>query len=235
VGRTQTQTLRFIESQKQRSAGIVAYVATHEAIDPLLYQEDSELSQLEVDPIAFALKATSDPDTMYYHEAMREPDSQEFRTAMTKEVDDHTEKQHWAIVWRDGVPAGVKVLPAVWSMKRKWRIATQEVYKWTAWLNVSGHMQKYGIHYWETYSPVVRWTTIHLCLVLALVFGWSTRQLDFVQAYPQAKVSTKNVYIDIPQGVEFKGRPKDFCLHFLQNIYGGKTREGRGPFIWIKA
>jgi Reverse transcriptase (RNA-dependent DNA polymerase) len=43
-----------------------------------------------------------------------------------------------------------------------------------------------------------------------------------VQAYPQAKVSTDNVYIDIPQGVHFKGNPKNFCLHVLQNIYGGK-------------
>jgi hypothetical protein len=180
------------------------------------------MAQFESDPIAFALKATSDPDTMYYHEAMKEPDAQEFRTAMTKEVDDHTGKRHWEIVRRSQVPAGVKVLPAVWSMKRKRRIATREVYKWKARLNVGGHMQKHGVHYWETYSPVVRWTTIRLCLVLSLVFGWSTRQLDFVQAYPQAKVSTENVYIDIPQGVEFHRPPKDFCLHVLQNIYGGK-------------
>ena len=30
-----------------------------------------------------ALKATSDLDTMYYHEAMREPDADEFRKAIT--------------------------------------------------------------------------------------------------------------------------------------------------------
>jgi Reverse transcriptase (RNA-dependent DNA polymerase) len=35
-------------------------------------------------------------------------------------------------------------------------------------------------------------------------------------------VSTDNVYIDIPQGVDFKGQQKNFCLHVLQNIYGGK-------------
>jgi Reverse transcriptase (RNA-dependent DNA polymerase) len=221
AGRTRTQTLRFIESQQQLAAGVVAYVAAHEAIDPLLYQEDHDLKQFEVDPIAFALKATSDPDTMYYHEAMKQPDALEFQAAMTKEVDDHTAKRHWEIVRRDQVPVGIKVLPSVWGMKRKRRIATREVYKWKARLNVRGHMQKYGVHYWETYSPIVRWTTIRLCLVLALVHGWSTRQLDFVQAYPQAKVSTENVYTDIPQGVAFKGQPKNLCLHVPQNIYGG--------------
>jgi hypothetical protein len=86
-----------MESQQQRAARIVSYVASDESIDPLLYQEDCEMAQFETDLIAFALKATSDPDTMYYHEAMKEPDALEFRTTI-KEVDDHTAKQHWEIV-----------------------------------------------------------------------------------------------------------------------------------------
>jgi Reverse transcriptase (RNA-dependent DNA polymerase) len=221
-GRNRTLTQRFVESLQQRDEGLVAFVAAYEAIDPMLYQEDRVLQVFETDPIAFALKATSNPDTMYYHEAMKESDAPQFRIAMKKEVDDHTAKKHWKIIRRDQVPEGVKVLPAVWAMKRKRRIATREVYKWKARLNIGGHMQQYGVHYWETYSPVVRWTTIRLCLVLAMVNGWSTRQLDFVQAYPQAKISTDQVYIDVPQGVEFKARRQDFCLHVLQNIYGGK-------------
>jgi hypothetical protein len=222
AGRTRTQTLRFVESQQQRAAGIVAYVAAHEAIDPLLYQEDLEMVQFEVDPIAFALKATSDPDTMYYHEAMKEPDAHKFCTAMTKEVDDQTNKQHWEIVRRDQLPVGVKVLPAVWSMKRKCRIATQEMYKWKARLNVGGHTQKYGVHYWEYVFPG-RPLDHHLSLPgpglrVRLVHA-PTR---FCSSLPPGKVSTEYVYIDVPQGVEFNGRSKDFCLHVLQNIYGGK-------------
>ena len=33
-------------------------------------------------------KATSDPDTMYLHEAMKQPDADEFRQAMQKEQPD---------------------------------------------------------------------------------------------------------------------------------------------------
>ncbi|KAI2509498.1 hypothetical protein MHU86_4875 [Fragilaria crotonensis] len=40
--------------------------------------------------LAFA--ASADPDTMYYHEAMREPDRAEFIKAMEKEVKSHTAK-----------------------------------------------------------------------------------------------------------------------------------------------
>ena len=31
----------------------------------------------------------------------------------------------------------------------------REINKWKAWLNVHGGQQDYGMHYWETYTPVV--------------------------------------------------------------------------------
>jgi hypothetical protein len=205
---SRTQTPRFIESPHQPAAGIVAYVASHESIDPLLYQEDPKIARFELDQI--------DPDTLHLYEAMKEPDAAAFRTAMTKEMENPTDKQHWEIVRGEQISAGVKVLPATWSMKRKRRIATRRIYKWKARLKVGGYMQQYGIHYWETYSPINRCTNIRLCPALALLFGWSTRQLNVAQAIPQTKVSTDNVRI------EFKIRPKDYCLQAVQNICDGK-------------
>jgi hypothetical protein len=70
-----------------------------------------------MDPIVF--KATADPDVMYLHEALREPDAAEFKEAMKKEVNDHTENGHWQVVEKASVPKGVKILPAVWAMRRK--------------------------------------------------------------------------------------------------------------------
>jgi hypothetical protein len=51
---------------------------------------------------------------------------------MEKEVADHTKNGNWKVVLRAEIPKGVPVLPAVWSMKHKRRIATREVYKWKA-------------------------------------------------------------------------------------------------------
>lgn len=62
-------------------------------------------------------KATSDPDTLYYHEAMRDPNAQQFKDAMVKEVKAHTEKQHWEIIRRDQVPEEEIILPMLWAMK----------------------------------------------------------------------------------------------------------------------
>jgi Reverse transcriptase (RNA-dependent DNA polymerase) len=198
----------------------VSYFTTHEAIDPKLYQEDMMLKEVEMDPILF--KATSDPDTLYMHEAMKAPNADQFKEAMRKEAKEHTRKGHWKVVCKEDVPSNSKILPSVWSMKRKRRIKTHEVYKHKARLNIGGHKQEYGVHYCDTYSPVVRWTSICIMLILSILQGWSTRQLDFVMAYPQADISTDRVYIEIPKGFEFEGSRDTHCLHVLKNIYGEK-------------
>ena len=66
-----------------------------------------------------AFKASSNPDTLYFSDAMKEPDAQKFKEAMVKEVKDHTTKNHWKIILKKDVPRGYKILPAVWAMKRK--------------------------------------------------------------------------------------------------------------------
>lgn len=179
-------------------------------------------------PLVFAAK--SDPDTFYYGQAMKQPDSHKFRQAMQQEIDDHTNNKHWKVRKRKEMPPGTTVLPAVWAMKRKRRIMSQEVYKWKARLNVHGGKQIYGVHYWETFSPVVTWLSIRLFLVLSIVCGWHTRQVDFVMAYPQAPIE-KTIYMELPAGVEVTtGNPKDYVLELEKNLYGQK-QAGR---VWTQ-
>jgi hypothetical protein len=58
-------------------------------------------------------KATSDPDTMYLHHAMKEHDQKEFVAAMDKEVKDQSKNENFSIVKRTTVPEGVVILPTV--------------------------------------------------------------------------------------------------------------------------
>jgi hypothetical protein len=104
-------------------------------------EESKELKEV------FALAASKDPDTMYYHEAMREPDREEFKGAMKKEVEAHTKNEVWELIKKSAVPKGHKIMPSVWSMKRKRRIATGEIYKWKARLNIDGSKQEEGVNF----------------------------------------------------------------------------------------
>ncbi|CAJ1959006.1 unnamed protein product [Cylindrotheca closterium] len=177
--------------------------------------------EMEQDPLSI-YKATSDPDTMYMHEAMREKDAHEFKKAMKKEWEDQINNGNFSVVHRSQVPEGGTILPAVWQMKRKRDIKTRTIKKYKARLNIDGSKMQYGKHYDQTYAPVASWNSIRTLLVLSALLGWHTRQIDYVLAFPQAPVE-REIYMKIPGGFEVsKGNTKDYVLKLHRNVYGGK-------------
>ena len=214
-GRASKPTARWQESQQQQREKLVALHVSWEVYHDGGYQIAEELE----DPIAFV--ASANPDIMYSDQAMREPDSAQFEKAMLDEVKAHTDNKHWVVRKRTDLPKNTKVLPAVWAMRRKRRITTGLPYKWKARLNLHGGKQERGVNYWETYAPVIAWTTIRLFLILAYLNKWATRQVDFVLAYPQADIEC-TMYMEIPKGFEFKGSRTTHCLELKKNLYGQK-------------
>ena len=150
---------------------------------------------------------------------MAAPDAKQFREVMIKEVNDHNEQKHWQPILKSEVPHGAKILPAVWSMKRKRKINTQQIYKWKSRLTLGGHKKDLDV---PTYAPALLCATIRLFLILSIMFGWHTRQVvDFVLTYPQAK-APRLTFMSLPQGIKFDGlNHKEHCLKIEQNLYGG--------------
>ena len=93
-----------------------------------------------------------------------------------------------------------------------------------------GGQQEYGIHYWETYEPVVTWQTIRIFMIIPLIQGWGSHKLNFVMAYPPDPPETP-LYMRLPQGYHHKGITKGtHVLNLIRNIYGQKSA-GR---VWNK-
>ena len=153
---------------------------------------------------------------------MKAPDRDKFIEAVGAELEGHERMGNYEPIPLDQVPTGTKLIDMVWSMRRKRKINTQEVYKWKARLNVHGGQQVHGVHFWDTYAPVVTWQTVRLFLILSLILGWQSRQLDFVMAYPQAPAEMP-LYTRLPQGYQCKGiSRKMHGLKLLRNVYGQK-------------
>ena len=177
----------------------------------------------------------ADPDTMTLKEAMRQPDADKFLEAMVKEVEDHVQRKHWRLVHNYELfnrDQQIKPIMAVWSMKRK-RNPLGEIVKYKARLCAHGGMTEKGVHYDNTFAPVVTWTTVRFLLIQSLIHKWHTRQIDFVLAYPQAKVS-HDLYMLVPEKFKVEnGKLKldqdapspwkqSHKLKLLQNLYGLK-------------
>lgn len=137
---------------------------------------------------------------MYLLEAMRQSDKEKFLEAMVKEIHDHTSRGHWRITTRDEMRErgyAHKPIMAIWSFKRK-RNPFGEITKYKARLCCHGGQTIKGVHYEETFSPVVAWSTVRLMLTLSEVYGWHARQIDFVLAFPQADVKA-DIYMHVPE------------------------------------
>ena len=213
----------YDQSISQHSQGLVAW-------ELLLDQDEQEdkptaASQFAMqkaleDPIAYA--ATDNPDILYWDQVMKVHDRDKFIEAIGIELDSHERMGNYEPIPIAKVPNRAKLLDMVWSMWRKRHIKMQEVYKWKAQLNMHGGQQEHGIHYWDTYAPVVTWQTVRFFLILSILLGWHSRQLDFVMAYLQAPAEMP-LYLHLPQGYRRKRMmQKSHILKLKCNVYGQK-------------
>ncbi|KAL3786278.1 hypothetical protein HJC23_005356 [Cyclotella cryptica] len=129
---------------------------------------------------------------------MQQPDAGEFVKAVIKEINGHIEHKRWKLIKRSEVPEDADVIPSVWAMRRKRDLMINEILKYKSRLNLHGGKQVYRMNYFETYAPVVTWFAIRLIIVMAILFTLSLRQIDFVQAYPQAPIET-DMYMECPR------------------------------------
>ena len=90
---------------------------------------------------------------------------------MQKEVDDRMKDKNFSVTHKNKIPKNALVLPAVWALRRKRDIKTGKIKKYKARLNIDGSRMKQGIHYDQSYAPVVSWNSIRLLLILTAVHG----------------------------------------------------------------
>ena len=140
-----------------------------------------------------------------------------FVKAMIKEITDHEERDHWMLMKRLEMPKGAKTILSIWAFKIK-RLPDGTVTKHKARLNAHGVMQRWGIDYWETYTPVVNWIRMRLLLVLSIVHGLETKAIDFVLAFPQAKLE-RDIFMELPYGFRH-GNKGEYVLKLKKNLYG---------------
>jgi hypothetical protein len=170
-----------------------------------------------------AFKASkSDPDILSYDEAMADVDRELWMEAAKKEIKSLEEHGTWTKV--DASEAASRVLPSQWVIKCK-RTPDGNVKSHKGRTAARGDLEQ-GV--FETYAPVVAWSTAQLFLILSLVLDWCTCSVDFSSAFVQA-VLKKQVGLHVPPGFKSGGQGKTI-LRLNKSICGLPV----APKLWCE-
>ena len=166
-----------------------------------------------------------DNDSYTYSGMLKQPDKHQFIEAMLTETAVHEKRNHWTIMKRKDMPSAAKTILSIWSFKRK-RLPDGQISKYKARLCAHGGMQSWGVDYWETYAPVVNWMSVRFILTIAKIHKLDTKVIDFVLAFPQAKLDV-DVFMEVPAGMVLTGVPGGnqrslYVLSLNRSLYGLK-------------
>ena len=99
--------------------------------------------------------------------------------------------------------------------------------KYKVRLVANGFTQCSGLDYHDTFSPVVKTSTVRVIFCLALQFGWPIRQLDINNAFLNGSLD-EEVYMKQPPGFIDSNRPSFVC-RLCKSLYGLK----QAPRAWF--
>ncbi|GKE45732.1 ribonuclease H-like domain-containing protein [Tanacetum coccineum] len=113
----------------------------------------------------------------------------------------------------------------MWLYKQKYN-ADESLNRYKARLVANGHSQQQGIDYDETFSPVVKPSTIRTVLSLAVSRQWPIHQLDVKNAFLYDHL-TETIYMHQPPGFTDSAHSDYVCL-LQKSLYGLK----QAPRAW---
>ncbi|PRQ23920.1 putative RNA-directed DNA polymerase [Rosa chinensis] len=161
----------------------------------------------------------TDFEPSHYKAALKIP---AWKQAMQEEYDALMNQNTWTLV---PLPPDKNLVPCKWIFKIK-RNSDGSIARHKARLVARGFSQEYGVDFEETFSPVVRHTTVRLILGLAASSGWKLHQMDVKNAFLHG-ILNEEVYMTQPSGFENPSYPSFVCK-LQKSLYGLK----QAPRAW---
>ena len=145
---------------------------------------------------------------------------------MLKEIRSLEDKGMWELVLRK-LANDKNMLPSMWTFKRK-RYPNLRIREYKGRFCAREDKQKLGVHYDETYVPMVQWSMIRLLLTMSMALGLKSKQVVYSNAFVQADIDGE-VFMESAE--EFNSTDgQGYILKLKKSLYGLK----QAPMLWFE-
>ena len=172
--------------------------------------------RFEIEGETFMIASQDDEEPQTLSDALSGHKAKEWIQAMEEEIESMKTNQVWDLV---DLPSGRRSIGNKWVLKIK-RKADGSIERYKARLVAKGYTQKEGIDYEDTFSPVVRITSVRLILAIVAYMDLELYQMDVRTAFLNGELE-EEIYMDQPLGFETKGQERKVCK-LNRSIYGLK-------------
>lgn len=148
-----------------------------------------------------------------YGQAKKSDERNKWQQAMQEEMDAHQLNQTWTLC---DLPNDRRAIKSKWVFKIKGN--SNKNIRFKARLVAKGYAQREGIDYDETFSPVVRHSSLRILFALAVQGGMKIHQMDAICAFLQGDLN-EIIFMEQPEG--FDDNSKRVC-RLNKSIYGLK-------------
>lgn len=158
-------------------------------------------------------------EPLSYKEAIRSKDQRLWKIAILEELQALISNNTWIL---KRLPEGRRLVSSKWVFRVKYT-SSGLVDRYKARLVARGFMQTYGVDYFETFSPTLRFESLRLILFYALALALQIHQMDVPNAYLRSDLE-EEIYMEIPEGYELSANvnPKGMALLLQKGLYGLK-------------
>ena len=159
-----------------------------------------------------------------YEDALKGPYARQWKAAIKSEIDSLKERGVFKLVDKSSLPANANIISAKWVFKVKPK-PDGTVERFKCRLCARGFLQKFGVDYSATFSPVAHAATIKLILAIAAEKQMHLRQADVSTAFLYGKLpKSERVYMHCPPGIKHK---EGQVIELHRCIYGLKQASRR--------
>jgi hypothetical protein len=191
-------------------------------LEPIHEEIDSEAPRRSKRPMI--TKSFGDDFTIYLVddtpkiivEAFASPDADDWKEAVCSEMDSILSNETWELIDQS---YGCKHVGCKWMFKKKLR-PDGTIDKYKARLVAKDYTQKEGDDFFDTYSPVIRLTTIRVLLSLAVSHGLLVHQMDVKTAFLNGELE-EEIYMTQPDEFVVKDQDDKVCK-LMKSLYGLK-------------